>query len=332
MTDQHERIPDADLRSIVAGRYTIKAADVHEGQIEYAALELCRHYGRFQIIPSVAPDSFSAADGSQELRPNADAAFWNEREDGFHQYDTEENRALGARSFSGGGQWMFHAGPGAGSPDVPVRIFKPLAIQAAKGLGSKRGAESWIDWLDLLRRVKDETTGASLYAKNFQGSSVVSDRKLRRMIEAGEAIPAGGLIEFVGTEDGGIERRTYWDTDAAVIENLFTASANYCLNLRALAPHPQPNAGDGMQEQRVAMKMPVVPNGSMFPLRAEWLRTRLNERAWNRNDPVRQRGPDPKTIDKILAGAAVREDVLEKLASALSSKFAKVQLLDIPQS
>jgi hypothetical protein len=87
-----------------------------------------------------------------------------------------------------------------------------------------------------------------------------------------------------------------------------------------------------VQEQRVTVNKPVVPHVSMLPLRAEWLRKRLSERAWNRNDPLRQRGPDPKTIDKILAGAAVREDVLEKLANALSSKFAKVTLLDIPQS
>jgi hypothetical protein len=42
--------------------------------------------------------------------------------------------------------------------------------------------------------------------------------------------------------------------------------------------------------------------------------------------------PSAKTIDKILAGGAVREDVQEKLANALSTKYAKVNLLDIPQS
>ncbi len=69
----------------------------------------------------------------------------------------------------------------------------------------------------------------------------------------------------------------------------------------------------------------------IYPRRAAWLRVRLRERAWNRNDPLRQRGPDPKTIDKILAGSAVRVDVLEKLANALSTKRATVDLLEIPQ-
>jgi hypothetical protein len=68
-----------------------------------------------------------------------------------------------------------------------------------------------------------------------------------------------------------------------------------------------------------------------FPRRAAWLKERLIERAWNRNDPLRQRGPDPKTIDKVLRGEPVREDVLEKLAKALSKKHAIVALLDIPQ-
>jgi hypothetical protein len=330
MTCQHERIPDADLRSILAGQYGIKPEDVNEGQIEYAAVELCRHYGRFQIVPSAPPDSVPAADAPKP-RPIPDAGFWKERKGAFHQYDTGENRALGAMGFSGDNHWLFHASSGA-TPDVPVRIFKPLAIEAAKGLGSKRGAESWMDWLDLLSSAKDEATGASLYAKRLPGSFAVSDRELQRMIEAGEVVPGGGLIEFVGTEDGGIERRTYWDTNGAVIENLFTASANQCLKLQSLPLHPKPSAGDGTQQPRVAIKKAVAQHESMFPERAEWLRIRLIERGWNRHDPLRQRGPDPKTIDKILAGGAVREDVQEKLANALSTKYAKVNLLDIPQS
>jgi hypothetical protein len=68
------------------------------------------------------------------------------------------------------------------------------------------------------------------------------------------------------------------------------------------------------------------------PARAAWLKDRLSERAWNASDPHRQRGPDRKTIQKILRGEAVRDDVLEKLANALSKKFAKVELLDIPQN
>jgi hypothetical protein len=68
-----------------------------------------------------------------------------------------------------------------------------------------------------------------------------------------------------------------------------------------------------------------------FPERAAWLRGRLAERAWNRNDPLKHRGPDPKTIDKILRGETVREDVLEKLATSLSKKGKVVDLLNIPR-
>ena len=69
-----------------------------------------------------------------------------------------------------------------------------------------------------------------------------------------------------------------------------------------------------------------------FPNRAAWLRERLAERAWNRNDPLKHRGPDPKTIDKILRGETVREDVLEKLATSLSQKGKAVDLLNIPRN
>jgi hypothetical protein len=67
-----------------------------------------------------------------------------------------------------------------------------------------------------------------------------------------------------------------------------------------------------------------------FPKRAAWLKDRLAERAWNRNDLVRHSGPDRKTVDKILHGVGVREDVLDKLARALSKKCGEISILDIP--
>lgn len=67
-----------------------------------------------------------------------------------------------------------------------------------------------------------------------------------------------------------------------------------------------------------------------FPRRATWLRQRLKERGWNQNDPIRHNGPDRKTVIKILHGEPVREDMLEKLAHALSSKVTKVLPEDIP--
>jgi hypothetical protein len=44
----------------------------------------------------------------------------------------------------------------------------------------------------------------------------------------------------------------------------------------------------------------------------------------------RQGGPDHKTVQKILDGFSIREDVLKKVADGLSNK-GKVSLLDIPR-
>jgi hypothetical protein len=73
-----------------------------------------------------------------------------------------------------------------------------------------------------------------------------------------------------------------------------------------------------------------------FPNRASWLKDRLQERSWNKHDVQRQGGPDRKTVQKILNGQQIREDVLEKLATALSKapaskRLPSVTLLDIPR-
>ena len=71
-----------------------------------------------------------------------------------------------------------------------------------------------------------------------------------------------------------------------------------------------------------------VPN---YPARASWLKDRLLERGWSNSDPSEYEGPDRKTVQKILRGEAVRNDVLQKLADALSKRHDKVNVLDIPQ-
>lgn len=68
-----------------------------------------------------------------------------------------------------------------------------------------------------------------------------------------------------------------------------------------------------------------------FPGRAHWLDQRLLERGWSTSDPYQYGGPDRKTVQKIRRGETVRNDVLEKLATALSKTHAKVSVLDIPQ-
>jgi hypothetical protein len=71
---------------------------------------------------------------------------------------------------------------------------------------------------------------------------------------------------------------------------------------------------------------------SAFPARASWLKDRLLERGWSNSDPAGYDGPDRKTIQKILRGESVRNDVLQKLADALSQRHGKVNVLDIPQN
>jgi DNA-binding Xre family transcriptional regulator len=68
-----------------------------------------------------------------------------------------------------------------------------------------------------------------------------------------------------------------------------------------------------------------------FPNRVSWLKARLLERGWSNSDPSNHRGPDRKTIERILRGEAVRNDILKKLAEALSTKPPKVSVEDIPQ-
>jgi hypothetical protein len=118
------------------------------------------------------------------------------------------------------------------------------------------------------------------------------------------------------------------------------ASADYCLERAKLARRDEltPIEGISPTPEAALHQSPTLRAISVgakadlsFPRRSAWVRERLTERSWDRNDPLRQRGPDPKTIDKILAGKAVREDVLEKLADSLSRKFAKVTVLDIPR-
>jgi hypothetical protein len=69
------------------------------------------------------------------------------------------------------------------------------------------------------------------------------------------------------------------------------------------------------------------------PKRAQWLKQELRARSLSKQDIERQGGPEHRTVQKILDGGPVREDVLEKLAKALSSKGGnKVSVIDIPQT
>lgn len=228
-----ESIPEADLRALIAEQHTIKPSEVTDDYIELAALEFCRHYERFRIIPTAKGQS---APSPPNLAPSLDAEFWRAREDEFRARASEEDRCLGATHFSPEDRWSFHNGRGGPLPAKLVEAFKSIARDAAKGLGTLRNAESWIDWLNLLRDARDNDTGKLLFTKNCPGSSVMSERERDRLTAEGDAVSSGALIEFVLTADGGVGRRLYWDTNTAVIENVFENSALLCRKLRSLAP------------------------------------------------------------------------------------------------
>jgi hypothetical protein len=186
-----------------------------------------------------------------------DVVFWREREDEFRKHDTGYSAVLAGSWSSFGGTWRFQpresAHPSFGES---VQLFKSLAREAAKGLGSKRGAESWIDWLDLLRCAKDNGTGEILYAQVTSSFFVAGERERDRMSRDGEALPAGALIEFMIGADG-LGRRLCWDTTSAKIEHLFRNSANLCLELRSLAGHTASDAEETPREGRAARPIPL---------------------------------------------------------------------------
>jgi hypothetical protein len=237
-TGTYERIPESDLRTIIAEQSGGTPEDVTEAQIEHAAFELCGHYRSFLMIPLASLELQPTTDKLPHGTITHDSGFWKEREDEFHKHDSGHNTMLLANWSSFNDTWHFQAdGSGSVRSSLPesVQLFKSLAREAAKGLSIKRGAESWVDWLDLLRSVKDESTGEFLYAQITSGVRFVSEVGRDHMIRDGEALPAGAaLIEFRNGTDG-VDRRLYWDISNVKIENLFRNSANLCLELRSLA-------------------------------------------------------------------------------------------------
>ena len=151
---------------------------------------------------------------------------------------------------------------------------------------------------------------------------------------------------WAGIPEG--ERDSRWHVGAIIGEALSHTSLKLIAEAAAhaakegfgtskdVAPNDSDHTGTGSVQPGTVddggNNTPVPP----FPKRATWLKDRLHERSWNKNDLSRQGGPDRKTVQKILDGQRIREDVLEKVATALckaptSKKLPTVTLLDIPQ-
>lgn len=103
--------------------------------------------------------------------------------------------------------------------------------------------------------------------------------------------------------------------------------AAHCIGL---GRDPARGKGEGCSADNETNGKAVGPI-PQFPNRASWLADRLRERAWNKHDLWRQGGPHHKTVQKILSGLAVREDILQKVVDGLSTRNGKVTVLDIPQ-
>ena len=91
------------------------------------------------------------------------------------------------------------------------------------------------------------------------------------------------------------------------------------------------------KKQPAKLKRVSAPDGRRtpeprFPERASWLAKCLHERGWNKYDLADQGGPDHKTTQKVLDGKKVREDVLVRIASALSKKLPHVKMENVPQN
>lgn len=100
------------------------------------------------------------------------------------------------------------------------------------------------------------------------------------------------------------------------------AARNVELNVDSAPPQA---AAAGSAAEAVS----AIP-GPAFPARGAWLQSELDKRGWTVHDPHRFGGPDYRTVRKILAGDPVAQVVLEKIASALSSKGGRVSVRDAP--
>jgi hypothetical protein len=177
--------------------------------------------------------------------------------------------------------------------------FELLAERAAVLADDRPGKHTWLDWLDILRR---------------ESSFCETDRR-EHMNQAGEQETA----------------------ECAEIYPMCMASAEVCYiyETRAIAEALQRSSAPGQSVRRQSdrgggKKQTAKPT---YPNRAAFVDACLRKRGWNKYDPARHHHegrPDPKTVQKILDGCHVREDVLTKLAEALSTRRSKVNPEDIP--
>lgn len=156
---------------------------------------------------------------------------------------------------------------------------------------------------------------------------------MRQELDAAFGFYFNGVNPWTRVSDE--DRKSVWHVGAITGEAL----AHLALKLRAEAlqmaventyPQAPPSAGNVSAGSDIGREQQPKRAKPTFPNRAMWLKTRLQERAWSKHDLALHGGPDHKTTQKIIDGIGVREEVLQKVAQALSTRKGNVDLLDIP--
>jgi hypothetical protein len=260
-----ERLSEFALRLILSNQYGIESRDVTKEQIRNAVSDFCRHYGPILMVPN--------GGGRLPMKapePTATTSFWSEREKEFRQRRRGECRSVEAVS-SSPDEWTLldasHGDDGLATPRC-ARVFKSLAREAFKGFAGPQSDESWIDWLNEMRRA--EYCERSEFGLGRHTAKGVEKDRL-----AGQPPPAGAMIRFVpipkypngpsdepsSPEATGIDRieiEHAWDSALFWIEDIFDASADFCLELRSAAttqdasqsPAKNTNASTVVDDQR----------------------------------------------------------------------------------
>jgi hypothetical protein len=249
-------------------------------------------------------------------------------------------------------------------PDLPAQKFQD-AFERAKdeaereyAIASKRHPNLAVNYLNRLTRKVFFAYCAQL-RKAFGKGLYLAVREVQQTASTAWPVVCHHYWGLFGSRSSTEEVRTQWC--ATVWEEARSEWKEHDLELIALADSQADNEPaaveavkaeqtdtqeSGRSESSVDNTLPVLSGvdsrtaadgrGNMsgqpsFPNRATWLKNRLLERGWGNSHPSQYRGPDRKTVEKILRGEGVRNDVLEKLADALSRKRDKVTVLSIPQ-
>jgi hypothetical protein len=112
-------------------------------------------------------------------------------------------------------------------------------------------------------------------------------------------------------------RKSFKQADTATLKEQLGSEAD-AAHIAAAAADDQPDADS--QRANTATRLS----------RAAWLQRELKARRWNIHTLEKNHGPSWKTARKVLDGQPVKRIVLEKIAAALSTKHAQVNVTDIP--